>query len=164
MRHLLHSSLVNIIKTCLRDASVPEVSIVLEARGLRASDRSRPGDVVALDFFAEIEHIHTINEPLKQAIQLHNNGRIQVEVIPIVISRTRNFHTRTLAEIAQLVSLKQNQPDALTYKHIPHQAQTIAMTLHKHPQEWLTLMSKISRNILTQRHAQKKTPTIRHDN
>ena len=35
-----------------------------------------------------MEHIHTIYEPLKQAIQLHNNGRIQVEVIPIVISRT----------------------------------------------------------------------------
>ncbi len=35
-----------------------------------------------------IEHIHTIYEPLKQAIQLHNNGRIQVEVIPIVIKRT----------------------------------------------------------------------------
>jgi hypothetical protein len=35
-----------------------------------------------------IEPIHTIYEPLKQAIQLHSNGRIQVEVIPIVISRT----------------------------------------------------------------------------
>jgi hypothetical protein len=34
-----------------------------------------------------IEHIHIIYEPLKQAIHLHNNGRIQVEVIPIVISR-----------------------------------------------------------------------------
>ena len=34
------------------------------------------------------DHIHTIYSPLKQAIQLHNNGRIQVEVIPIVISRT----------------------------------------------------------------------------
>ena len=35
-----------------------------------------------------IENIHTIYEPLKQAIQPHNNGRIKVEVIPIVISRT----------------------------------------------------------------------------
>ncbi len=47
-----------------------------------------------------IEHTHAIYEPLKQAIQLHNNGRIQIEVIPIVISRTRSFHTCTLAEIA----------------------------------------------------------------
>jgi hypothetical protein len=35
-----------------------------------------------------IEHIHTVYEHLKQAIQLHNNERIQEEVIPIVISRT----------------------------------------------------------------------------
>jgi ribonuclease HI len=111
-----------------------------------------------------IEHIHTIYEPLKQAIQLHNNGRIQVEVIPIVISRTGNFHTRTLAEIAQLVSLKENPPDTLTYKALPDQAQTIAMTLHIHAQEWLTLMSKISRTILTQRHKNRKTPTAQDDN
>ena len=30
------------------------------------------------------------------AIQLHNNGRIQVQVIPIVISRAGNFHIRTM--------------------------------------------------------------------
>ena len=57
MRHLLHSGLVNIIKTCLRDAGVPEASIVLEARGLRATDPSRPGDAVALDFFAYGRHL-----------------------------------------------------------------------------------------------------------
>ena len=85
-------------------------------------------------------------------------------MIPIVISRTGNFHTRTLAEIAQLVSLKENPQDTLTYKSLPHQAQTIAMTLHIHAQEWLTLMSKISRNNLTQHHTQKKTPTAKHDN
>ena len=105
-----------------------------------------------------IEHIHAIYEPLKQAIQLHNNGRIQVEVIPIVISKTGNFHTRTLTEIAQLVSLKENPPNTLTYKYLPHQAKTIAMMLHIHAQEWLTLMSKISRNNLTQRHTQKSNP------
>jgi hypothetical protein len=107
-----------------------------------------------------INHIHTIYEPLKQTIQLHNNGRIQVEVIPIVISRTRNFHTRTLAEIAQLVSFKENPLETLTYKSLPIKAQTIAMTLHTHAQEWLTLMSKISRSNLTKRHSQKKTPPL----
>ena len=96
-----------------------------------------------------IDHIHTIYAPLKQAIQLHNNGRIQVEVIPIVISRIWNFHTRTLAEIAQLVSFKENSQDILIYKSLPHQAQIIAMSLHTHAQEWLTLMSKISRSNLT---------------
>ncbi len=111
-----------------------------------------------------IERIHTIYEPLKHDIQLHNNGRIQVEVIPIVISRTGNFHTYTLAEIAQLVSLKENPLDTLTYKALPLQARTIAMKLHIHAQEWLTLMSKISRNNITQRHTRKKTPTTPRDN
>ena len=83
-----------------------------------------------------IEHIHTIYEPLKHAIQLHNNGRIQVEVIPIVISKTKNFHTRTLAKIAKLVSLKENPPDTLTYKSLIHQAQKIVMMLHIHAQEY----------------------------
>ena len=31
--------------------------MVLEARGLRAVDSSRPGDVVALDFFADGRHL-----------------------------------------------------------------------------------------------------------
>jgi hypothetical protein len=47
---------------------------------------------------------------------------MQVEVILIVISRAGNFHTRTLAEIAQLVSLKENPPDTLTNKSLPHEA------------------------------------------
>ena len=54
---MLHSGLVNIIETCLRDAGVPEAAIVLEARGLRAADRSRPGNVVTLDFFADGRHL-----------------------------------------------------------------------------------------------------------
>ena len=110
-----------------------------------------------------IDHIHTIYAPLEQAIELHNNGRLQVEVISIAISRTWNFHTRTLAEITQLVSFKENPPDALTYKSLSTQAQTIAMSLHTHAQEWLTLMSKISRSNLTQRHTQKKIPPIPQD-
>ncbi len=32
-------------------------AVVTEARGLRAADRSRPGDVVALDFFADGRHL-----------------------------------------------------------------------------------------------------------
>jgi hypothetical protein len=110
-----------------------------------------------------IDHIHTIYTPLKQAIQLHNNGRIQVEGIPKVKSKTGNFHTRTLAEIAQLVSFKANPPGTLKYKSLPPQAQTIAMTLNTHAHEWLTLMSEISRCNLTQRHTQKKIPHTTHD-
>jgi hypothetical protein len=52
--------------------------------------------------------------------------RLMVQIIPIVISKTGNFHTRTLAEIAQLVSFKENPPNNITYKSLPPQAQTIA--------------------------------------
>ncbi len=110
-----------------------------------------------------IDHIHTIYTPLKQPIQLHNNGRIQVKVIPIVISRAGNFHTRTLPEIAQLVSFKENPLDTVTYKSLPPHVQTTAMTLHTHAQEWLTLMSKISRSNIAQRHTQKKKQHTIHD-
>ncbi len=57
MRHLLQSGLVGVIKSCLRDAGVPEAAIVPEARGLPAADPSRPGDVVAFDFFADGRHM-----------------------------------------------------------------------------------------------------------
>jgi hypothetical protein len=57
MRHLFHAGLVGVIKTILREAGVPEAAIVTEARGLRAADSSRPGDVVALDFFADGRHL-----------------------------------------------------------------------------------------------------------
>jgi hypothetical protein len=45
------------IKTILREAGVPNASAVVETRDLRAADRSRPGDVVAMDFFAEGKHL-----------------------------------------------------------------------------------------------------------
>jgi len=56
-RHLFHAELVGVIKLILREARVPDASVVTEARGLRAADRSRPGDVVALDFFADGRHL-----------------------------------------------------------------------------------------------------------
>jgi hypothetical protein len=95
-----------------------------------------------------INGIHIIYEPLKQAILQHNKERLQVQIILIAISRTGNFHTSTLAEIAQLVSFKENSPDALTYITLPTQAQTITMALHMHAQEWLTLISTVSRSTL----------------
>ncbi len=48
---------MSVIKAILKEAGVPESAIVLEARGLRAADRTRPGDVVALNFFAEGRHL-----------------------------------------------------------------------------------------------------------
>ena len=82
-----------------------------------------------------------------------------VQIITIVISKTGSVHTRTLAEIAQLVLFKKNPPKILTYKSLPPQAQTIDMAIHVHAHEWLTLMSKVSRNTLTQRKKTTKHPT-----
>jgi hypothetical protein len=113
-----------------------------------------------------ITNIHNIYEPLKQAIMRHNRKkRIQVQIIPVVISRTGNFHTKTMAEIAQLVSFQENPPDNLTYKSLPPQAQSIIMAIHVHAQEWLTLISKVSRSTLTQRHnTSKHSTTNNNDN
>jgi hypothetical protein len=57
MRHLFHASLVGVIKVILWEAGVPDASVVLEARGLRIANRSRPRDVVAQDFFADGRHL-----------------------------------------------------------------------------------------------------------
>jgi len=57
MRHLFHASLVGVIRNILKEARVPDASVVLEARELRAAYRSRPGDVVSLDFFADGRHL-----------------------------------------------------------------------------------------------------------
>ncbi len=55
---MFHARLIGVIKIILREAAVPDVAVVMEARGLmRAADRSRPGDVVALDFFADGRHL-----------------------------------------------------------------------------------------------------------
>jgi hypothetical protein len=95
-----------------------------------------------------IDHIYDIYEPLRQALQTHGTLKADIKIIPIVISRTGTFNVKTLAEIAQLISLDEEPPDALTYKQLPKPAQQIAMTLHVHTQEWLSHISKISRTIL----------------
>jgi hypothetical protein len=82
-----------------------------------------------------IDHIHAIYKPLKQALQTHGTLKTNIKIIPIVISRTGTFHVKTLAEIAQLVSPKEEPPDTLTYKQLPRPAKKIAMTLHVHAQE-----------------------------
>jgi hypothetical protein len=57
MRHLFHAGLVGVIKDILKEAAVPDASVVVEARGLRPEDKTRPGDIVAFDFFAEGRHL-----------------------------------------------------------------------------------------------------------
>ena len=45
MRHLLHYGMVGVIKSILRDAGVPDASVMVEVRGLRAADRTKPGNI-----------------------------------------------------------------------------------------------------------------------
>ena len=90
-----------------------------------------------------IDHIYNIYEPLKQALQIHGTRKADIKTIPIVISRTGTFNVRTLAEIAQLVSFKEEPSDTLTYKQIPKPTQKFAMALHIHAQEWLSYIFKI---------------------
>jgi hypothetical protein len=42
MRDLFHASLVGVIKAIPKKAGVPDALVMLEARRLRAADRSRP--------------------------------------------------------------------------------------------------------------------------
>jgi hypothetical protein len=106
---------------------------------------------------AVIDQIYNIYEQLKHALQLHGTLKAGIIIIPIVISRTGTFNVRTLAEIAQLVSLREEPPDTLTYKQLPKPSQKIAMALHIHAQEWLSYISKISRKILTTKTKTKPT-------
>jgi hypothetical protein len=109
-----------------------------------------------------IEHIHIIYEPLKLALQTHGTIKADIKIIPIVISRTGTFNFKTLAEIAQLVSHSEEPPDSMTFKQLPKQAKRIAITLHKHAQEWLSHISKHSRKILTTKQKTKTSarPTL----
>ena len=95
-----------------------------------------------------IDHIYDIYEPLRLALQTHGTLKAEIKIIPIVISRAGTFHVNALAEIAQIVSFNEDQPDELTYKQLPSPAKRITMALHVYVQEWLTHISKTSRKIL----------------
>jgi hypothetical protein len=56
---------------------------------------------------------------------------------------------KTLAEIAKILSYKEESPNDMTYKQLPKPAKHIAMALQTHAQEWLSDISKNSRKILT---------------
>jgi len=63
---------------------------------------------------AIIDHIYDIYEPLRLALQTHGTLKAEVKIIPIVSIRTCTFHFKTLAEINQLVSFKEEPLDELT--------------------------------------------------
>jgi len=70
-------------------------------------------------------------------------------IIPIGISKTSTFNVKNVAEIAQLISYKEEPPDIMTYKQLQKPAKHMAMALHTHAQEWLSQIFKNSRQILT---------------
>lgn len=114
-----------------------------------------------MDMHEVIDRIYTIYNPLKQAIQDHGHWHDPVVIIPIVISRTGSFHVKTLAEIAQLISPDEEPPDGLTYRDLTPAARRITMALHTHAQKWMTLLLKLSKQILapqpTTTHKRRRT-------
>ena len=56
-RHYMHAGLVSVIVAILLMAGVPKSSIILEKKGLRSCDHTRPGDIVALEFFGLGRHL-----------------------------------------------------------------------------------------------------------
>ena len=66
-----------------------------------------------------IDHIYDIYEPLRLALETYGTLKAKVKIIPIVISLTCNSYAKTMAEIAQLVSFKEEPLDELTFKQLP---------------------------------------------
>ena len=114
-----------------------------------------------MDMHEVINHIYTIYDPLKQAILDHGIWNDPIVIIPIVISRTGSFHVKTLAEIAQLISLDEAPPEGLTYRDLTPAARRLAMALHTHAQQWMTLLLKLSKQTLaphpTTTHRRRRT-------
>ena len=52
-----HACLIGVLKYILKDIGIPDIAVITKARVLRASDASRPGDVVVLDTFFVGRHL-----------------------------------------------------------------------------------------------------------
>jgi len=62
--------------------------------------------------------------------------KADIKIIPVVISKTSTTNVKTLAEIAQLVTDKEEPPVIMTFnKQLPKSAKHIAMALHTRAQE-----------------------------
>ncbi len=81
----------------------------------------------------------------KIALHTHGTLKSEVKIIPIVVNITCTLNVKTLAEIAQLVSYKEEPPDVFTFKQLPTTTKNIVMSLHVHAHEWLLYTSKNSR-------------------
>jgi hypothetical protein len=88
-----------------------------------------------------IDNVYAIYESLRVALQTHGTRKLDVKIIPIVISRTGTFHAKTLTEITRLVLFKEEPPDNLTFKQLSITSKKIEMALHVHAEEWLSHIS-----------------------
>jgi hypothetical protein len=103
-----------------------------------------------------IYDIYDIYELLKVALQTHGTLKTEVKIIPIVISIAGTFNVKTLAEIAQLVSLKEEPPDVVSFEQLSttKKSQYHFMYMHKNGSPIYKKTSEKSspqrqRNILT---------------
>ncbi len=92
-----------------------------------------------------VNNIQTLYEPLKQVITSQHNSKLTSKHKLNSNVQNRHVLTRTLKENEQLVPFKDIPQYSLIYKTLPKQAHKIAMAIHVRAQEWLTLMSKLSR-------------------
>ena len=129
----------------------------LEYRGRRVLQLIECKYATDTNMHEVIARIREIYADLRDAILQHGWWEADIEIIPIVISRTGSFHIQTLAELAQLVSFEEEPPDEMTYKDLPLAAKRIAMALHTHAQQWLTLMLKLSKQTLARKHPETHT-------
>jgi len=53
----MHHGLIRTLRGIVEDSGVPKASIVEEARGMRPEDRTRPSDIVVLDFAEGGRHL-----------------------------------------------------------------------------------------------------------
>jgi hypothetical protein len=53
----MHHGLIKILRVILEESGIPKAAIVKESRGLRQDDRTRPGDLVVLDFAKGGRHL-----------------------------------------------------------------------------------------------------------
>ena len=54
---MMHHGLIKTLRDIAEEAGVPKATIVEEARGLRADDASRHGDLAVMDFYTACKHL-----------------------------------------------------------------------------------------------------------
>ena len=57
LRNEIHKGLAHQIAAILKEAGVPSRNIEMELRGLQPGTNKRPGDVIALHFFGDGQHL-----------------------------------------------------------------------------------------------------------